>query len=82
MTLGEVFLKSVVSGVITEDEIAWVASQQSAFARHEEAVAVRLGRLIDAGQVNLGCRIHSRQNGAGEAGSGRSDGSAMLAPSA
>jgi hypothetical protein len=60
MTLGEVFLKSVVTGVITEHEIAWVAAQQSAFARHEEAVAVRLGRLIDQGQVNLGCRIPSR----------------------
>jgi hypothetical protein len=60
MTLGEVFLKSVVTGVITEHEIAWVASQQGAFARHEEAAAVRLGRLIDQGQVNLGCRIPSR----------------------
>jgi hypothetical protein len=60
MTLGEVFLKSLVTGVITEHEIAWVAAQQSGFARHEEAVAVRLGRLIDQGQVNLGCRIPSR----------------------
>ena len=82
MTLGEVFLKSVVTGVITEDEIAWVASQQSAFARHEEAVAVRLGRLIDAGQVNLGCRISSRQSAASQASNGWSDGSAMLAPPA
>lgn len=82
MTLGEVFLKSVVTGVITEDEIAWVASQQSAFVRQEEAVAVRLERLIDAGQVNLGCRISSRESGAGQPSNGRSDGSAMLAPPA
>lgn len=60
MSLGEVFLKSIVTGVITEREIAWVASQQGAFARHEEAAAVRLGRMLDQGQVNLGCRIPRR----------------------
>ncbi len=53
MTLGEVFLESVSSGVITEWEIA-------SFARHEEALAIRLGRLIDEGQINLGCRLPSR----------------------
>ena len=60
MTLGEVFLESMASGVITEREIAWVASHQGACARHEEALAIRLGRLVDEGQVNLGCRIPSR----------------------
>lgn len=60
MTLGEVFLESMTSGVITEREIAWVASQQASFARHEEALAIRLGRLLDEGQISLGCRIPSR----------------------
>ncbi len=60
MSVGEVFLKSVISGVITEREIDWIAAQQGAFARHEEAVALRLGRLIDEGTVNLGCRIPRR----------------------
>jgi hypothetical protein len=60
MTLGEVFLESMTSGVITEREIAWVASQQCSFARHEEALAIRLGRMLDEGQINLGCRIPSR----------------------
>jgi hypothetical protein len=59
MTLGEVFLESMSTGVITEQEIAWVASQQCSFARHEEALAIRLGRLLDEGQINLGCRIPS-----------------------
>ena len=59
MTLGEVFLESVSSGVITEREISWVTSQQGAFARHEEALALRLGRLVDEGQINLGCRLPS-----------------------
>jgi len=47
MTLGEVFLESMTSGVITEREIALVASQQNSFARHEEALAIRLGRMLD-----------------------------------
>jgi len=38
MTLGEVFLESVSSGVITEREIAWVTARQGAFERHEEAL--------------------------------------------
>lgn len=60
MSVGEVFLESLASGVITEAEMAWIAAQQGSFARHEEAVALRLGRLIDQGQVNLGCRIPGR----------------------
>jgi len=60
MTVGEVFLESISSGVITEHEISWVASQQGGFARHEEALALRLGRLVDEGQINLGCRLPSR----------------------
>ncbi len=62
MTVGEVFLESISSGVITEHEISWVASQQVSFARHEEALALRLGRLVDEGQINLGCRL-PRQSG-------------------
>lgn len=60
MTLGEVFLESLATGVITEREIAWVASRQGSFARHEEAIAIRLGRLVDEGAINLGCRLPSR----------------------
>jgi len=59
MTLGEVFLESMTSGVITEWEIAGFASQQNSFARHEEALAIRLGRMLDERQINLGCRIPS-----------------------
>jgi len=57
MSLGAVFLESVASGVITEQEVAWVTIQQSRFARHEAALAIRLGRLLDEGQINLGCRL-------------------------
>jgi hypothetical protein len=56
MTVGEVFLESLSSGVITEQEIDWVASQQNRFDRIEEATALKLGRLLDSGAINLGCR--------------------------
>ena len=61
MTLGEVFLESVSSGVITGQEMAWVAASQHTFSRAEEAAAVRLGRLVDEGQINLGCRLPQQQ---------------------
>ena len=63
MTVGEVFLESISSGVITKHEISWVASQQGGFVRHEEALALRLGRLVDEGQINLGCRLMGRRRG-------------------
>ena len=57
MTLGEVLLSSLSSGVITQDEVDWVTSHQHCFSREEVASALRLGRLIDTGDVNLGCRL-------------------------
>ena len=57
MTVGEVVLESLTTGVITETEVGWLASHQKSFSRAEEAAAIRLGRLMDDGQVNLGCRI-------------------------
>ena len=52
VTLGEVFLEVITTGVITDNEIAWVARNQGRFSRAEEATALRLGRLLDAGVVN------------------------------
>ena len=59
MVVGEVLFKSLSSGVITEAEVGWLASEQTNFNRTEEAAVLRLGRLIDNGQINLGCRIPS-----------------------
>ena len=61
MTVGEVVLESLTTGVITESEIGWLASHQESFSRAEEAAAIRLGRLMDDGQVNLGCRIDNSE---------------------
>ena len=57
MTLGELFLEAMSTGVITNGEMAWVTARQDHFARTEEAVAQRLGRLIDEGTIQLGCRM-------------------------
>ena len=57
MSVGALFLESVSSGVITEAEMQWLTINQSSFNRAEEATALRLGRMIDAGSINLGCRM-------------------------
>jgi len=57
MTVGEVVLEALSSGVITEREMGWLTANQSGFSRTEEATALRLGRLIDEGSINIGCRM-------------------------
>ena len=57
MTVGEIFLESLSTGVITEHEVDWLAAHQTSFDRPEEAAAIRLGRLMDQGEINLGCRL-------------------------
>ena len=57
MTLGELFLEAMSSGVITNGEMTWITDHQSQFSRTEVAVALRLGRLIDEGSIQLGCRM-------------------------
>jgi len=57
MGIGKLFLTSISSGVITPDELGWVARNQINFSRCELATALRLGQLIDSGQLQLGCRI-------------------------
>ena len=47
MTVGEIFLESLSTGVITEHEVNWLASHQTSFDRPEEAAAIRLGRSND-----------------------------------
>jgi len=57
MTTGELFLESLSSGVITQTEIDWLLSQHDRLTRAEQAAMQRLGRLLDQGQIQLGCRI-------------------------
>ncbi|MAR07466.1 MAG: hypothetical protein CL862_10225 [Cyanobium sp. NAT70] len=57
MSVGAVFLESLNSGVITTAEVDWLTKHQKHFNRAEVATALRLGRLMDEGRVNLGCRL-------------------------
>ena len=57
MNLGLLFLESISTGVITAEEMNWVTSNQSCFSRVEEATALRLGRLLDRGFIQIGCRV-------------------------
>ncbi len=57
MNLGILFLETLSSGVITPEEMDWVANHQRDFSRIEEATALKLGRLLDRGLIQLGCRI-------------------------
>ena len=59
MNLGSLFLKSISSGVITSDEMNWVTSNEPHFSRVEEATALKLGRLLDRGLIQIGSRISS-----------------------
>ena len=57
MNLGLLFLESISTGVITADEMTWVACNQREFSRVEQAIALKLGRLLDRGLIQIGCRI-------------------------
>jgi len=57
MTAGQLFIESLYSGVITQTEIDWLLTQQGRFSRAEQAAMQRLGRLLDQGQIQLGCRV-------------------------
>jgi hypothetical protein len=57
MTVGELFLESPSSGVITQPEIDWLLARQDHLSRPEQAAMLRLGRLLDQGAIQLGCRL-------------------------
>ena len=58
MNLGSLFLKINSTGIITLSELDWVTKQQFNFSRVEEALAIKLGRLLDSGDINIGCRLY------------------------
>lgn len=57
MTLGEVYLESLSTGIITQEEIDWITTHQAVFSREEEAMALKIGRLLDEGSLQIGCRL-------------------------
>ncbi len=54
MGLGKLFLESILTGIITQDELVWVATNQFDFSKCEKATAIKLGQLLDSGQIQIG----------------------------
>ncbi len=59
MEIGALFLKSNSTGIITFSELDCITTHQSNFTRLEESIVIKLGRMLDAGYVNIGCRLKS-----------------------
>ena len=59
MNIGNLFLKTNLTGIITFSELDWITNQQLKFNRLEESIALKLGRMIDSGIINIGCRLSS-----------------------
>ena len=57
MNIGSLYIKISYSGVITFSELDWITNQQLKFNRLEESIALKLGRMIDSGIINIGCRL-------------------------
>mgnify|MGYP007063512043 CR=1 FL=1 len=57
MKVGKLFLEVISTGVISDHEMVWLTINQLDFSRCEQATSLKLGRLIDSGQISLGCRI-------------------------
>ena len=57
MIIGELFLKAISTGVISETELSWIVQNQLSFSSCEYHTATQLGHLVDSGKVNLACRI-------------------------
>jgi 3-oxoacyl-[acyl-carrier-protein] synthase III len=63
MLIGEVYLEALASGIITQEEIDWLTTHQSSFNRDEEAKARKIGRLLDEGAIQIGCRLLGKARG-------------------
>ncbi len=59
MNIGSLFLNISFTGIITFSELDWITNQQFKFNRLEESIALKLGRMIDSGIINIGCRLSS-----------------------
>ena len=57
MNIGALILKINLTGIITFYEFDWVTKNQSDFTRLEKSIAIKLGRMIYSGSINIGCRL-------------------------
>ena len=59
MSIGSLYLKSNSTGIITFTELSWITNQQLKFSRLEKSIALKLGRMIDSGTINIGCYLNN-----------------------
>ena len=59
MNIGVLFLKSNLTGIITFSELDCITTHQSNFTRLEQSIAIKIGRMLDAGSINIGCHLNS-----------------------
>ena len=59
MKIGILFLKSKFTGIITISELDWITTYQSNFTRSEESIAIKLGRMLDAGSINIARNLNT-----------------------
>ena len=57
MNLGLLFLKVNTIGVITLAELDWITNIQSEFSRLDMALVIKIGRLMDSGDVEIDSRL-------------------------
>ena len=57
MNLGLLFLKVNTLGVITLSALDWITNHQAEFSRLDMALAVKIGRLMDSGVVEIDNRL-------------------------
>ena len=57
MNLGLLFLKVNTIGVITLAELDWITNNQSDFSRLDMALVIKIGRLMDSGDLEIDNRL-------------------------
>jgi len=57
MNLGLLFLKVNTLGVINFYELDWITNHQSEFSRLDMAIVIKIGRLMDSGDIEIDNRL-------------------------
>ncbi len=55
MSLGIIILKANILGSITLHELDWITQNEHKFSRLDMSLVIKLGRLMDAGIIELDC---------------------------
>tara|TARA_Y100000589_G_scaffold143197_1_gene136659 strand:+ start:194 stop:373 length:180 start_codon:yes stop_codon:yes gene_type:complete len=59
MNLISLYLKISTTGIITFAKFDWNTKKQFNFSRVWDALVIKLGRMLNSGDISIGCRIYS-----------------------